>query len=233
MNFFSRQSTDYNKTNIDFKKEYILWGAKGHGKVVRDVLEHYYFCKLIALFDNNKSLTSPYHDITLLEGSYFDNWCEDKDLKNVGFVVAIGGSNGKARVSISDFLISYGLDPITFIHPSSSVAFDINLGTGVQIMGGSSISCSVKIGDYSIINHKANLDHDDIIGRGVHISPGATLTGEVVIEDYAFVGAGAVILPGIVVGYNSIVGAGAVVTKDVPPNTIVFGNPAKIIRNII
>lgn len=54
----------------------------------------------------------------------------------------------------------------------------------------------------------------------------------IIIEDNVWIGANAVILPGITVGKNSIVGAGAVVTKDVPENTIVAGNPAKVIREI-
>lgn len=49
-----------------------------------------------------------------------------------------------------------------------------------------------------------------------------------VIKKSASIGSGAVILPGITVGENAIVGAGAVVTKDVPPKSIVIGNPAKM-----
>lgn len=48
----------------------------------------------------------------------------------------------------------------------------------------------------------------------------------------AWIGAGATILPGVTVGENAVVGAGAVVTKDVAPNTIVGGNPAKFIKNV-
>lgn len=47
-----------------------------------------------------------------------------------------------------------------------------------------------------------------------------------------WIGAGSTILPGVTIGENSVVGAGSVVTKDVPPDTIVAGNPAKIIRKI-
>lgn len=49
----------------------------------------------------------------------------------------------------------------------------------------------------------------------------------VVISEYAFIGIRAVILPGVTVGTGSIVGAGSVVTKDVPPGTVVAGNPAR------
>lgn len=48
----------------------------------------------------------------------------------------------------------------------------------------------------------------------------------------AWIGAGATILPGVTVGENSVVGAGSVVTRDVPPDTIVAGNPARIVRHI-
>lgn len=53
------------------------------------------------------------------------------------------------------------------------------------------------------------------------------------IGDFCFIGMNSVILPGVHIGNHSIVGAGAIVTKDVPPNVIVAGNPAKIIRNDI
>lgn len=52
----------------------------------------------------------------------------------------------------------------------------------------------------------------------------------VVIEDDVWVGARAIILPGVTIGAHSIVGAGSVVTKDVPPWTVVGGNPARIIK---
>lgn len=54
----------------------------------------------------------------------------------------------------------------------------------------------------------------------------------IVVEDNVWIGGSAVILPGVTIGKNAIVGAGAVVTKDVPANSIVGGNPAKVIRMI-
>lgn len=54
----------------------------------------------------------------------------------------------------------------------------------------------------------------------------------IVVEDNVWIGGSAVILPGVTIGKNAIVGAGAVVTKNVPANSIVGGNPAKVIRMI-
>lgn len=52
------------------------------------------------------------------------------------------------------------------------------------------------------------------------------------IGDRAWIGAGAILLPGVTVGADSVVGAGAVVTRDVAPNTVVAGNPARVIRRL-
>jgi maltose O-acetyltransferase len=54
----------------------------------------------------------------------------------------------------------------------------------------------------------------------------------ITIEDNVWPGGGAIVLGGVIIGENAIVGAGAVVTKDVPPNTIVMGNPARVVRSL-
>ena len=56
--------------------------------------------------------------------------------------------------------------------------------------------------------------------------------GPVVIKDDVFIGRGATILPGVTIGPRVIVGAGAVVSKDVPPNSVVAGNPARFVRTL-
>jgi acetyltransferase-like isoleucine patch superfamily enzyme len=56
--------------------------------------------------------------------------------------------------------------------------------------------------------------------------------GKIEIKDNCFIGNGSIILPNVTIGENSVVGAGSVVTKDVPPNTVVAGNPAKPIKSV-
>jgi acetyltransferase-like isoleucine patch superfamily enzyme len=60
----------------------------------------------------------------------------------------------------------------------------------------------------------------------------ATIGKPIVIERNVWIAAGATIIGGVTVGENSVVAAGSVVTKDVPPNTLVGGNPARVIRSI-
>ena len=56
---------------------------------------------------------------------------------------------------------------------------------------------------------------------------------DTVVEENCFIGARSIVMPGVRIGHNSIVAAGAVVTKNVPPRSIVAGNPAQIIRSDI
>ena len=60
----------------------------------------------------------------------------------------------------------------------------------------------------------------------------ATMGTPIVIEKNVWIAAGAIIIGGVTVGENSVVAAGSVVTKDIPPNTLVGGNPAKLIRQV-
>lgn len=61
---------------------------------------------------------------------------------------------------------------------------------------------------------------------------GLEVAKAIVIEDNVWLGGAAVLLPGVKIGRNAVVGAGAVVTRDVPANTVVAGNPARVIRRL-
>ena len=87
---------------------------------------------------------------------------------------------------------------------------------GITIDDGAMVAANAQL----ISNNHDLYDRQILICKHVHICKNA------------WIGAGATILPGVTVGENAVVAAGAVVTKDVAPNTIVGGNPAKFIKMI-
>ncbi len=102
----------------------------------------------------------------------------------------------------------------------------------------------MNIGEHCRISWKAHLDKS-INPRGIYIGEGTRvlngamilthdacrdLIADTVIGKHCVIGVRSIILPGVKVGDSVIVGAGSVVTKDVPENTVVAGNPAKVIK---
>lgn len=100
----------------------------------------------------------------------------------------------------------------------------INAGTQVRCME------SIKIGNECAIGR--NVMIMDFDAHDIFYADGKknNMTKPVVIEDHVWIGAGSTILKGVTLGAGSIIGAGSVVTKDVLSNTVVAGNPAKVIK---
>lgn len=124
---------------------------------------------------------------------------------------------------------------------------ELGVGSGVQCGCRFINGRKIHLGERTVLNFGSLLDGRKFsirTGCDVSIGPEATLLtlghdprspdfadrgGDVVIGDRVWIGYRAIILPGITIGEGAVVGAGAVVTRDVPPYTIVAGNPAKII----
>jgi len=115
-----------------------------------------------------------------------------------------------------------------------------------------SYGMNIYIGDHVYLNvlstildcNEVHIGHHVMIGPAVqiytaahHLQAQSRIQGwevakPIVIEDNVWLGGGAILLPGVRIGRNAVVGAGAVVSRSVPANTIVAGNPAKVIREI-
>jgi acetyltransferase-like isoleucine patch superfamily enzyme len=142
------------------------------------------------------------------------------------------------EVKIYNFVNAYGC----------SIGDNSKVGTFVEIQKGATIGKNCKISSHSFICEGVHIEDNVFIGHGVMFTndlfPRATNPDgsqqtekdwkmiETFVKKGASIGSNATILCGIVIGENSLVGAGAVVTRDVPPNSVVAGNPAKEIKKI-
>lgn len=139
----------------------------------------------------------------------------------------------QVRDRLSD-IIGTEVDPSTTIFPPFHTNFgrSIRLGKNVFI----NHACSfldiggITIEDDVMIGPRVNLTSEN---HPIHPNDRTTvLLQPIIIKRNAWIGAGATILPGVTVGENSIVAAGAVVSRDVPPNTVVAGVPARVVKTL-
>jgi acetyltransferase-like isoleucine patch superfamily enzyme len=122
------------------------------------------------------------------------------------------------------------------------------LGTFVEIQKNARVGARCKISSHTFVCEGVSIEDNVFVGHGVvfinDIYPRATSeTGELqtekdwkvettLVKRGASIGSGATVLARVTIGENAIVGAGSVVTRDVPPNTIVAGNPARVLRRV-
>ncbi|WP_125764730.1 2,3,4,5-tetrahydropyridine-2,6-dicarboxylate N-acetyltransferase [Companilactobacillus hulinensis] len=124
------------------------------------------------------------------------------------------------------------------IEPGAIIRDQVEIADNAVIMMGAVINIGAEIGKGSMIDMGAVLGGRAIVGENSHIGANSVLAGviepasadPVRIGNNVTVGANAVVLEGVQVGDNAVVGAGAVVTKDVAPNEVVVGVPAKVIK---
>jgi sugar O-acyltransferase (sialic acid O-acetyltransferase NeuD family) len=208
----------------------LLWGGMSKARIIDEMLRESNSGEVKIIFDNTIQQV-PFDT----QAKFTSNIIELKNLLEevTSYVVCIGAENGFARFKTSNYLDKVGLKPITLVHHKSYIEPTVTIGNGCQIMPGALIHKFAKIGSHTIINTNATVEHECIIGNGVHIMSNAAIAGRVEIGDYATIGTNSTILPNLKIGEGAFVGAGAVVTKDVPPNTVFVGSPAKFMKKNI
>jgi hypothetical protein len=121
----------------------------------------------------------------------------------------------------------------SLVDPTSVIASSVEMNEGLLVNGLSIVGAMTRMGRFVIINRGVSIGHHVMMDDFVTIGPGAVVCGSVRIEKGAFIGAGAVVNPRLSIGANSVIGSGAVVIRDVPDNTVVVGNPARVIKENI
>ena len=124
----------------------------------------------------------------------------------------------------------FALSFCNLIHPTAYVSPLATLGQGVFVGARSVVAAGARLGDHVVVNRAASVGHDSEIGDYSRVQPGATVCGLIRIGRKVTVGAGATVIERLRIGDGAGIAAGAVVVRDVPPNTLVVGVPARIAK---
>lgn len=159
-----------------------------------------------------------------------DVWTKGNDNYTLGVVTP----SAKKTVKIY-FEKKFGIagdDYISISHFSSSIAKTATLDKGSVINPGVVIAPYSKVGAFVFVNRSVSIGHHTRIGSYTTINPGANIAGHCNLGSSVTIGMGVNILDHISVGDNSIIGAGSLVNKDIPPNVVAFGSPARVVKHI-
>lgn len=147
--------------------------------------------------------------------------------------VAIGIGTPEARTRIGNQVQSQfpDLNFPALIHPSVRMQWETTkLGHGVILCAGTIGTVNIAVQDFAMVNLACTLGHECRIGKGAVLNPTVNISGGVVVGDNVLIGTGTQILQYVTVGDNAIIGAGAVVNRDIPPNVVAVGMPARAIK---
>lgn len=212
------------------KRNVLIWGAGGHGKVVADAINVGGNCTVMAFLEDGDKYTGK---DTYLGRRVFRGLRSVSTAREEGAdAIIFGFGNCQSRVKRIPILQQTGLDPISVVHTSAVIARDVVIEEGVAVMAGVIVNAGSHIGMHSIINTGCTIDHDCKIGMAAHVGPGVHLGGGVSIGEGTWLGLGALVSDGVRVGRNVVVGIGSVVLKDLPDSVVAYGCPARIVRNV-
>lgn len=197
-----------------------LFGASGHGKVIKDILNAN-GVDVEAYVDDNHNVNEcagrpVLHDATGLSPMIVSIGVNRVRKLVVEKLQTLAENTGKS------------IEFATAIHPSAIVSPSAKIGEGTVVMPGAIINAEAVIGKHCIINTGATIDHECVIGDYCHIAPGVNISGDTHIGEGTWIGVGSCVIQCLNIGKDVMIGAGSVVVKDIPDGVTAFGNPCRI-----
>ena len=211
---------------MEQKKIYVL--GVGHNTIVTIDLAESCNYTIAGLYHYQSERTGELYFGHKIIGSNKELFTQDLHGKN--FAISVG--NNDIRADLFNKITERGGNVVTLIHPTAVVSKYSKIGNGVCIHALSVIAPDTVIGDDCVVSHNDLVTHGVRMGNHSSMASNIVLGAYTVMHDYAFIGSGATIVSAKAkeLGYHSLIGAGAVVIKPTPDNTVVVGNPAKILN---
>jgi len=214
-------------------KRVVILGGRGIGMIASSIIDEHPDYELAGFLNDVIPVGQKigrYKQIEVIgKSSDIKNYVDDEDIY---FFVAYLGMLDK--LPVFEKIKELGIVKERLINLIHSTAFIpegyCSIGQGVLFAPLSHLSPDTKIGDNSFLLPNSFVGHDSTVDEFVSIANNATVGGNVHVKKGVHIGSNSTIREDVTIGEFSIVGMGSVVLKDVPPNAVVAGNPAKRIR---
>jgi sugar O-acyltransferase (sialic acid O-acetyltransferase NeuD family) len=213
-------------------KNIIIIGGGNQAHYTIDIIEKEAKYNIVGIIDSIHDIGSEKFGYKIL-GRQEDIIQITKQYQVYGGLITIGDNWGRYKISNQILSLIPNFKFVNAIHPSVIIGNNVKIGIGVTAMAGVIFNPRSIIGNFTFFATGAQIEHDCVISDFASISAGSLTGGHVKLGKFSALTLGVTVLDRLEIGENTVVGAGSLVLKNLPDNVLVYGNPAKIIRNRI
>lgn len=192
-------------------KPLVLIGGGGHASVLADILLDQGREILAVISLNSLSSRAVFSGLAHLTQDEEVNRFSPDSVRLVNGIGMMPRSMLRQRVNQQFLELGYQFE--TVIASDAHVSRFAIINSGVQILSGARVQTGAVIGEHTIVNSEALIEHDCQIGAYNHIAPRAILCGSVCTHESVYIGANATVIQGLALEYQSMVGAGAILLQ--------------------
>lgn len=167
----------------------------------------------------------------MLPGEWFQA-LSDIDVTKYWLALAVGNNAMRKKTCLNVLEEAPRAKFATIVHKSAYVSPSASLGRGAVVMSQANVGAYCSVGVGAVVNSSSNLEHESTLDDFSSLGPGATTGGNTHIGELTKIGIGVSVLPGVTIGARSLIGAASMVNRDIPSNSLAYGNPCKVSESI-
>ena len=208
----------------------VVFCAGPQTRVIIDILQDHPEYKIVGVIDSVKTIGSIFygHEVIGRQNELM-NLCDKYDFQSG--IIGLGDNYLREKVVLEIIKQKENFEFINAISKFSYISPTSKIGIGNVIMPGVVVNSEAEIANHCVINTNSSLEHNSFMEDFSSLSAGVTTGGYFNLGKYSAIALGVTILDRTSIGENVVVGSGALVTKNLDPNGLYYGIPAKRIRD--
>lgn len=210
-------------------KNILIYGASGHSKMIVDIFHKKKDYNISGYIDCFKSINEKIYGYAVLGNlSHLTDIILKHNIE--GIIIGIGDNYTRQQAYLNISKIAPDLPFISAVHPTATIASDVEISRGTVVMAHAVVNADAKVGEFCILNTKSSLGHDSIMEDFSSLASGVITGGNVHIGSCSAICLRACLAQNISIGNYTVIGAASLVLKPVGDFKLAFGIPINRVK---